>query len=71
LGRQTCHRRGARRAGRPTLSAEDLVRITLAGDRFDAVAVFGTAGCEDRLVVGDAAHEALAASLEVDPSSDS
>jgi hypothetical protein len=59
------------RAGRPTLSAEDLVRITLAGDRFDAVAVFGAAGCEDRLVVGDAAHEALAASLDADPSSDS
>lgn len=47
------------RAGRPTLSAEDLLDLALDGEMFQSVAVFGAANCERELVVGEAVHEAL------------
>ncbi len=51
------------RAGRPTLSAEDLLDLA-AGDRgFEAVAVFGAPGCRRRIATGPAAREILAARL--------
>ncbi len=51
-----------RRAGRLTLSAEDLLDMALRYRGFEPVAVFGAAGCRRRLVTGSAAREALAAS---------
>jgi len=50
------------RSGRPTLSAEDLLDAALEGRFFHPVAVFGAPDCQARLVVGEAAREALAAS---------
>lgn len=51
------------RAGRPTLAAEDLLRMALARRGFDLVAIFGAESCLDQLHLGDDAHAPLAASL--------
>jgi hypothetical protein len=53
-----------RRAGRPTLSSEDLLRMALDDRGYEAVAVFGTAKCERFIVVGDSAREALRTTLD-------
>ncbi len=50
------------RSGRPTLSAEDLLDLAVDGRGFDTVAVYGQAASGGRLVVGEAAAKALAAS---------
>ena len=51
------------RAGRPTLAAEDLLQMALAGKGFDLVAIFGAETCLDRLHLGEAAREPLLATL--------
>ena len=48
-----------RRAGRPTLSAEDLVSLALDGSAFTPVAVFGTPRCRRRLVTGPRVERVL------------
>jgi len=40
------------RSGRPTLSAEDLLDLALEGDRFEVVAVMGTADSTEELITG-------------------
>lgn len=50
------------RAGRQTLSAEDLLDFALEANVFEPVAIFGTEGCEEQLVYGDSVPELLAAS---------
>lgn len=55
------------RSGRPTLSAEDLLRLAVAGRGFEPVAVVGAPGCQDRVVAGAAAGAILADSLEYSP----
>ena len=40
----------SRRAGRPTLSAEDLIAMSLQNRGFEPIAVYGAVGCEDRIV---------------------
>lgn len=47
------------RSGRPTVSAEDLLDLAVAGRGFDPVAVFGGPTCPDRLVEGEQAREAI------------
>jgi hypothetical protein len=49
------------RAGRPTLSAEDLLDLAVAGRGFDVVAVCGGPGRRRRLLSGPDARAALAA----------
>jgi hypothetical protein len=49
------------RAGRPTLSAEDLLDLAARDRGFEAVAVFGAPGCRPRIATGPAARAALAA----------
>ena len=41
------------RAGRPTLAAEDLLDLALAGRGFDPVAIFGAISCPKRTVIQD------------------
>jgi hypothetical protein len=48
-----------RRAGRPTLSAEDLITLALDGKAFTPVAVFGTPRCRRRLVTGPRVERVL------------
>jgi len=50
------------RAGRPTLSAEDLLDLGLDGKGFEVVAVYGAPDCAEELALGPAAHAPLAAS---------
>jgi hypothetical protein len=50
------------RAGRPTLSAEDLLDVALGDGPLDAVALFGAPSNPSELLVGDAVAPALAAS---------
>lgn len=50
------------RAGRQTLSAEDLLDFALEKDVFDPVAIFGVEGCEERIVYGTPARNLLIAS---------
>jgi len=50
------------RAGRKTLSAEDLLDIALDTGTFEPVAIFGVAGCENDIVLGEDVRELLAAS---------
>lgn len=50
------------RAGRPTLSAEDLLDLALDSEMFEPVAVFGAESCATELIVGAAARAALARS---------
>lgn len=49
----------SRRAGRPTLAAEDLLSMALNGCGFEPVAVFGTPDCPDSLRCGAEAAEIL------------
>ena len=50
------------RAGRKTLSAEDLLDFALDTDAFTPVAIFGVTDCEDSILSGDGVRGALAAS---------
>ncbi len=52
----------ADRAGRKTLSAEDLLDFALEDDRFEPVAIFGVAGCESDIAFGDDVRDLLTAS---------
>ena len=47
------------RSGRPTLSAEDLLDLAVAGQGFDPVAVYGGPSCPDSLVEGEDARDAI------------
>lgn len=50
------------RAGRKTLSAEDLLDFALDSDAFTPVAIFGAKDCEDSILFGDGVRGALVAS---------
>jgi hypothetical protein len=50
------------RAGRKTLSAEDLLDFALSADVFEPVAIFGVAGCDKEIVFGDPVRPLLMAS---------
>ncbi|MGB5334715.1 MAG: YiiX/YebB-like N1pC/P60 family cysteine hydrolase, partial [Woeseiaceae bacterium] len=50
------------RAGRKTLSAEDLLDFALDSQAFTAVAIFGVAACKDSVMRGEGVRDALAAS---------
>ena len=50
------------RAGRKTLSAEDLLDFALDSEAFAPVAIFGVKNCEDVVVYGEGVHDALVAS---------
>ena len=52
----------AERAGRKTLSAEDLLDFALEDDRFEPVAIFGVVGCESNIAYGDSVRDLLLAS---------
>ena len=52
------------RAGRKTLSAEDLLNFALNDDAFEPFAIFGVAGCESEPVIGEHVRELLVASFE-------
>jgi hypothetical protein len=54
------------RAERPTLAAEDLLDLALAGRGFEPVAVFGTPDCPARLVLGGEAATLLRRSYRSD-----
>ncbi|MDH5620158.1 MAG: YiiX/YebB-like N1pC/P60 family cysteine hydrolase, partial [Gammaproteobacteria bacterium] len=47
------------RAGRKTLSAEDLLDYALETKSFTPVAIFGVTGCEDAVLYGDGVPQAL------------
>jgi len=55
-----------RRAGRLTLSAEDLIDLAIDGNGFEPVAVFGVPGMRDRLVTGREVRPVLAGSYRED-----
>ena len=48
------------RSGRPTVSAEDLLDLAVAGRGFDPVAVCGAPSCADSVVEGESAREVMA-----------
>ena len=50
------------RAGRKTLSAEDLIDYALESGAFTPIAIFGVGGCEDAVLFGDEVSETLRAS---------
>ena len=50
------------RAGRKTLSAEDLLDFSLQTNAFEPVAIFGVAGCEDAIAYGDGVRALLESS---------
>jgi hypothetical protein len=52
------------RAGRPTLAAEDLLRMALENRGFDLVAIYGAESCLDCLHHGEAVRGPLAASFD-------
>jgi hypothetical protein len=52
------------RAGRPTLAAEDLLRMALESRGFDLVAIYGAESCRDSLHQGEAVRGPLAASFD-------
>ena len=52
-----------RRAGRPTLSAEDLLDMALDERGFEAVAIFGADGCRRKVVAGPEAARLISASF--------
>lgn len=54
------------RAGRKTLSAEDLLDFSLDSEFFTPVTIFGVRGCEDSIMYGDGVDEALIASYQKD-----
>ena len=47
------------RAGRPTLSAEDLIRMALAREQFEPLAVFGPPGATEAVRTGADAERIL------------
>lgn len=51
------------RAGRPTLSAEDLLDLALEGRYFRPIAICGAANCAHRLATGDEAEQLIAETL--------
>jgi hypothetical protein len=53
----------ARRSGRPTLSAEDLIRAALAGDGFDLLLVAGSAVRGGGIATGERARSRVRATL--------
>ena len=55
------------RAGRKTLSAEDVLDFALDADAFEPVAIFGVKGCESEIVYGDGVRELLLASYRKQP----
>jgi hypothetical protein len=55
------------RSGRPTLSAEDLLDLALAGEGFQVVALAGVRRCRRRPLTGSAAARALAATYRNQP----
>ena len=55
------------RAGRKTLSAEDLLNFALGDGPFEPAAIFGVKGCENELVTGDGVRELLRASFDARP----
>lgn len=52
-----------RRAGRPTFSSEDLLRLALDDRGYVPVAVYGAPGCEQRVVIEKEARSALRRTL--------
>ena len=58
------------RAGRKTLSAEDLLDFALDSDVFEPVAIFGVKGCDSKIAFGDQVRPLLVASYTKVPSSD-
>ncbi|MEN8162663.1 MAG: YiiX/YebB-like N1pC/P60 family cysteine hydrolase [Acidobacteriota bacterium] len=54
------------RSGRPTLAAEDLLDLALAGRGFEAIAICGAAGCPDRVATGAEAHHLIAESYSAE-----
>jgi len=58
------------RAGRKTLSAEDLLDFALDSDAFEPVAIFGVEGCETEIVYGHNVRELLLASFRTTSSLD-
>ena len=58
------------RAGRKTLSAEDLLDFALDAETFEPVAIFGAAGCEDEIAYGGNVRELLRASYRTTASLD-
>jgi len=55
------------RSGRPTLSAEDLLDLAMAGDGFEPVAICGVNGCLDRVATGEECRVLMAGSYEIGP----
>lgn len=55
------------RAGRKTLSAEDLLDFAMDTSAFTPVAIFGVKGCKDRILYGDGVADALLASYRQSP----
>ena len=56
------------RAGRKTLSAEDVLDFALDADTFEPVAIFGVNGCESEIAYGPVVRELLVASYRKPPS---
>jgi hypothetical protein len=55
------------RSGRPTLSAEDLLDLAMAGEDFEPIAICGVTGCPDRVVTGEECRVLMAGSYEIGP----
>ena len=53
----------SKRAGRLTLSAEDLIALALKNDRFQLIAAYGTPQAPSQVLTGAKAHEAVRNSL--------
>jgi hypothetical protein len=53
------------RAGRKTLSAEDLLDFALDTEAFTPVAIFGVKDCVDSVMFGEGVHDALIASYRI------
>jgi hypothetical protein len=56
------------RAGRETLSAEDLLNFSLGAGVFEPIAIFGVSGCEREIAFGSDVRERLLASYDARPS---
>ncbi len=54
------------RAGRKTLSAEDLLNFALENDAFEPFAIFGVEGCESDVVFGDRVRGLLVSSFDAE-----
>lgn len=54
----------SKRAGRPTLAAEDVLRMALERRGFEPVAVFGVPDCPDSIQVGQRAGDILTRSVQ-------